>query len=72
MEPVRFASFEDSKVKLYKDLVRLQFELSYHANISIEDSNRMSHPELLLFYSCLKDQKEAEKEAMGSATKSRK
>jgi hypothetical protein len=67
---------EDYQIKLseirlkgYKYLVKLQFDLCYHAHISIEDSSQMSHPELMMFYQALVTQKEAEKEAMESSSK---
>lgn len=72
IDPVLLARYEGYRISLYKSVVHIQFELCYHANISIEDSDSMSHPELLLFHSELRKQKEAESEAVETAKSKRK
>lgn len=56
----------------YRSLIKLQFQLSYHAHISIRDLDEMSHYEYLLFFEELKEQKEAEKKAVEEASQKSK
>lgn len=48
----------------YNQLIKLQFQLSYHAHISIRDLDAMTRYEYMQFYNELMEQKNAEKDAM--------
>lgn len=53
----------------YYNLISLQFQLSYHAHISIVDLDNMTKYEYRAFYEELKKQKESEKSAIEEASK---
>lgn len=67
LSPQIRAQLSEIGIKAYRQLVKIQFDLCYHAHISIKDSDDMSHPELILFYHELKSQKDAEDSAMREA-----
>lgn len=69
--PVTFDSLSDdekariyeSRAVAYNQLIKLQFQLCYHANISIKDLDAMTKYEYMQFYNELYLQRQAEKEA---------
>lgn len=65
-------AFFKLSIEGYKALVKQQFQLCYIAHISIEDSDRMSHPELVLFYQAMIEQNQTEKEALEKSSKKKR